>query len=354
MEAAVADQLLRELAEWRPPGGVVSAYVTVDPADRGEGWRIELRHQLQGLDDDIARRIAERFPENSPLPHGRTQIGFLEVGGDEREIWRGFQVDGQRTEVVHADRPLLAPLVEMLEDAGPVGVAVISLEAVRVFEWALGELEELDGWELEITSLDWRERKSPVRVAGDGTGTTASGHDQYGQRLDHNRERFLKEAGKLVATRYGDRAWRSLVVIGDGDRPKLFAKGLSRLGDRVHEVHENLISAGHGEILGRLDEELEHLNRSREEQLIAHLREAIGAQPGVALGPEEVMAAATEGRARRVLFDGEREWDRLDDVPLDELMIEAALATSAEVTPVRGLAAEALAEHGGAAAILRY
>jgi hypothetical protein len=231
---------------------------------------------------------------------------------------------------------------------------VVSLERVRTFEWALGEVEELDGWELEITSLDWRERKAPAVNAGGGTATSASGHDQYAERLDHNRERFLKEAGGLVADRYGDRGWRALVVIGEGDRPKLFAKGLARLADRVHEVHENLISAGHGELLGRLDEELEHLNRSREEQLIARLREAIGAQPGVALGPKEVLAAAQEGRARHVLFDGERGWELLDGVPIDELMVEAALATAAEVTPVRGLAAGALGEHDGAAAILRY
>src|SRR5215213_7023284 len=127
MEAAVADQLLSELTQWRPEGGVVSAYVAIDPADRGEGWRIELRHALEGIDDAVARRVGERFPENSPLPHGRTQIGFLEVGGEQREIWRGFQVDGGQTEVVHSDRPLLAPLVEILEQAGPVGVAVVSL-----------------------------------------------------------------------------------------------------------------------------------------------------------------------------------------------------------------------------------
>jgi hypothetical protein len=35
-------------------------------------------------------------------------------------------------------------------------------------------------------------------------------------------------------------------------------------------------------------------------------------------------------------------------------MIERALATSALVTPVEGLAATALAAHGGAAALLRY
>jgi hypothetical protein len=354
MESAVAGKLLDELAAWRPPGGVVSACVAIDPADRGEGWRIELRHQLEGLDEAVAERVLQHFPENSPLPHGRTQLGFLEVGGSGREIWRGFQIDPARTAVVHADRAWLAPLVGILERGGPVGIAVVSLERVRTFEWTLGEIEELDGWELEITSLDWRERKAPGRNAAGGTGTSASGHDQYAERLDHNRERFLKQAGALVGSRHGDRGWRSLVVIGEADRPRLFAKGLSQISERVHEIPENLISASGAEIGARLDEELEHLNQSREEALMARLGEAIGSEVGAALGPEEVLAAAQEGRARHVLFDGEREWELVGGVSVDELMIEAALATAAEVTPVSGLAAAALAAHHGAAALLRY
>jgi hypothetical protein len=55
-----------------------------------------------------------------------------------------------------------------------------------------------------------------------------------------------------------------------------------------------------------------------------------------------------------VLFDGEREWEERDGRALDELLIESALATSALITPVEGLAAQALAEYEGAAAILRY
>jgi hypothetical protein len=67
-----------------------------------------------------------------------------------------------------------------------------------------------------------------------------------------------------------------------------------------------------------------------------------------------VLESVREGRASEVLYDGDREWDERDGVPLDELLIEAALATSAHITPVEGTAAEALAAHDGAAAILRY
>lgn len=354
MESLAGQEILRELATWQPEGDVVSAYVVVDPADRSEGWRTELRHQLEELPAEAQDRVLARFPADAALPHGRTQVGFVELGGHQREIWHGFQLELGRTRVGCGASPCLAPLVKLVDDGWPNGVVLVSLEVVRVLETALGETEELDGWELEITSLDWRERKAPARSADAGTGSSSSGHDQYQQRLDHNRERFLKEAGRLIQQRYANRDWRSVIVIGEGDRPQLLAKGLGPMAESVHEIHQDLIRAPMGDLVDRIAEEVENLNRSREEGLVARLREAIGAEPGAALGPDEVLETAREGRAHLVLLDGDREWEQRDATTLDELLIEAALATSAQVIPIEGLAARALAEHDGAAAILRY
>jgi hypothetical protein len=260
-----------------------------------------------------------------------------------------------RTRVVQARGPYLEPLARIVDDGWQLGVVLVALENVRVLEWAFGELEELDGWELEITSLDWHERKAQrVDPATTGTGPSASGRDQYGQRLEHNRERFLKEAGQLVASRYGDRDWRQLVVIGEGDRPRLLVKGLGALRDRVHEIPQDLIRASASEILRRVDAEQEHLNREREERLVAKIEEAIGATPSPALGPDEVLTALEQARAHHVIFDATRDWEERDGVPISELMIERGLATGADVTPAEGLAAAALDQRGGAAALLRY
>jgi hypothetical protein len=354
MRSDAGERLLRQLNEWNPEGGVVSVYVAIDHADRSEGWRIELKDQLAAVDREVADRILARFRRDTPPPAGRTQIGYVEVGGERREIWNGFQVDRVATEVVAADRPFLAPLMRILDEGSPVGVVVVSLERVRVLDWALGEIEELDGWELEITSLDWHERKAPRRDPARGTGASASGRDQYAQRLEHNRERFLKQAGGLVVSRYGDRPWRRIVVIGEADRPRLLAAGMGTKAELVHEVRHDLIRAGIGQIEVRLTEEIEFLNRSREDALVAVLKEAIGAEPRPALGPKEVLETLAEGRARHVIFDGTRDFERHDGVPASELMIERALATGAQVTPVEGLAARSLVAHDGAAALLRY
>jgi hypothetical protein len=355
VDSEAAQTLIRELAEWQPRGGVLSAYVAVDHGDRGEGWRIELKNQLAECDDAVAQRVLAHFGEDGPPPPGRTQVGFVELGGSGRELWNGFQLDGGRTRVVEGPAPVLEPLVRMVDDGWPLGVVVVALESVRVLEWAFGEVSELDGWELEITSLDWHERKAQrVDPAATGTGPSASGRDQYGQRLEHNRERFLKEAGGLVASRYGDRSWRQVVVIGEPDRPALLARGLGVMKDRVHEVHHDLIRARASDIGARVGEELDHLNRLREEALVAKIEEAVSATPSAALGPDEVLRALEQARVHHVIYDATRDWELKDGLPLGELMIRRALATGADVTPAEGLAAAALKSRDGAAALLRY
>jgi hypothetical protein len=349
-----AKQLLGDLIDWRPDGGVISAYVEIDPADRGEGWRISLREQLGNAPEPAADAVLRRFPENSPLPENRTHVGFVSADG-EREVWHSFQAHEIGVHVFYENGPHLGPLIAILDDAWPAGIVLVALERVRVLEWAFGRVNELDGWELETTALDWRERKAPQRNPGaDGTGTSASGREQHMQRIEHNREKFLKEAGGLVRRHYGERDWRELVVIGEGDRPKHLIAGLGAQRTPVHEINQDLIRASAAEVGERLEEELEHLNRSREEALVSQLEEAVGSDVGAALGPDEVVRALEEGRARHVIYAPDGAFEGPERELLGERLIQLAIATSAEFTPVEGFAAEALKRREGVAALLRY
>lgn len=366
MPLAASQRLLREMAEWEPSKGVLSVCVDVDPADRGEGWRIALRERLADAVDraeaagrreveDAAKRVLERFPANERHREGRTHLGFVEVAGDGRQVWHGVQMRlVEKAEVSFGPRPRLVPLARLLDAGAPAGAAVVSSERVRVLEWALGKTEELDDFELELYSRDWRERKAPVRnpQAG-GTGTTAAGRDQFGQRLEHNRERFLHQAGELIASRHADRGWRHLVVFGNSGSVGALRAGLGPQADSSRQVHADLIGAGVGEIAERLAAEIDHLSQTRAEALIARIEDAVGAEPRAALGPDEVLAALEQGRARHVVFD-ERNLGTRDGTPVGELIVARAAMTDAEITPVSGLAAEALAKRDGAAALLRY
>jgi hypothetical protein len=363
----LSQERLRRLAEWRSEGGIISVYLEIDPADRRGGWRIELQDSLKEIVkaapggseriamEAAARRILDRFPQNAPHPSGRVQIGFVEVAGNEREIWHGFQTRLDRSRVFHGQAPRLTPLIRILDRGAPVGVVLTALERARAFEWSLGRIAELGAWELEIFSLDWRERKAQERGPQvGGSGTTAAGRDQYAQRLESNRARFLKELGHLLAERFGDRGWRGFLIFGEGELPRLLGEGLRPRGKLAWEVHHDLIRATDAEIEQRVEAEITALNEERERELLDRVEEAIGTDRGAALGPIEVLQALEEGRASHVIFDADHDFEPQDGQPTSELMVAHGLSTGAAITPIDGELAERLAPRGGAAALLRY
>lgn len=364
-----SQQLLRELAEWQPPRGVISVYLHIDPADRGGGWRIELEHGLKKLVDEAesgedrsavaaaVERALARFPGDAPHPSGRVQVGFVEVAEKGRDVWHGFQSGLVRSVITREPAPHLGPLVRILERGAPVGVVLLAAEQAQAFEWARGSLAEVGDWELEVASYDWRERKSPQRnPQRDGTGTTAAGRDQHQQRLDASRARFLKELGNLLSGRFGERGWRRIVIFGEGDMPALLRAGLEpHQAKLVHEVNRDLIRADRAQLSEQIDAEVVAINLQEERDLLERLEEAIGTEAGAALGPQEVLGALEQGRASHLLFDPQDEFEGRDGRPGTEVMIALGLMTGAAITPVEDeqLAAR-LAERDGAAALLRY
>src|SRR5947207_2880317 len=104
------ERVIEQLLDWRPQLGVVSVFVAIDPADRGEPWRVVLRKRLAEIVEAepdkhgrrpalaaTAERIQRRFPGEAP-PSGLFQIGFCEVAAkDGRDIWMSAQMHRDET-----------------------------------------------------------------------------------------------------------------------------------------------------------------------------------------------------------------------------------------------------------------
>jgi hypothetical protein len=362
------EKMIRELLDWRPRMGVLSVYVAIDPADRGEPWRVELRHQLDAAieaEQDThgrrralaatAERIKTHFPEQSP-PSGRCHIGFCEVAEkDGREFWMAAQMHREETEVVDRDHPHLTPLLEMLDEGAPIGVLAVSAERVRLYEWALGSLSDVQDWEAVLFMPDWWERKSqsspdPARVQG----TSSSGHDQFDQRLEANRGRFLEQVGGLVAQEADARKWRRVTAFGDPNQVDQLRSGIQdRVPVELADDVDVISQSDHGQLLERVETAVDRDNRQRETELVRAAIDAANTPNGRgATGLNEIEQSLTQGRVRHLIFDAES--PEPDVLELEDDLVEAALRTRADVTPVEGEAAEMLREHGGVAALLRY
>lgn len=379
MQQTERTKLLRRLIEWRSEAGILTVYVHLDPGDRGRAWRIALREQLHRLEEQTephaerrafeaaANEVLERFPENGAPPDGRGHVGFVELAEKHpTALWRSMQLGPRRTEVVRSERPYVRPLVELFAEGPHVGVALVSGDRVRLLDWSLGAIHELEDWEITLFSSDWRERKAERAIPGQGTRTSASGRDQFDQRLDANRRRFLREVGALVAQEQSRRAWRHLIAFGSEDLSHELAEGLGDRPPRLRVVRHDLVTAKEAQVAERVQAEVREINGSQALQLIAEIEEAIGAEPGTALGPQEALEALAEGRVRHLVFDADRDYggrpfeadlaydDDRDGMPVGERLVELAVATDADVTPVFDEPAAMLERHKGVAALLRY
>lgn len=371
MISVVPDQLrtptqstVAELVRWRPAHGVLSLYVDADPADRGGRCRIELRNGLDraieagaGGDretqlavEETVTRIAQVLLTEPTEAGERGLSGFVEVSrGPGEERWYASRIPPRRTEARYGCAPLMSPLIEMLDDGAPLGIVAASAERVRLFHWYLGRLEQLHDWELEVFSLDWRERKARrSRDPAAGQMVSAAGRDQHEQRLEANRARFAHQTGTLARATGAKRGWRQVLVFGDERYTRHFADGFAGGCELRHVESSDLVSQPTRQIEERVERLLPDLNRERERALVERVKEEAFTEARSSFGRQETLQALEQGRVEHLLYDAER------DHPDVERMIELALSTGAAITPVEGESATALEEQGGIAALLRY
>jgi hypothetical protein len=370
---------LRKLAAWRPAHGVISAYFDIERGDRGGGWRVELRDQLAKIAEpteheaklalrETLKRLQERFDPDTEPPPGRAQVGFVEVARKPAtDDWSSLQIPPRETLVRHAPRPLLRPLIDLLNRGRPRAVLAISSERVRGWIWSRGRLEPESDWEEELAIYAGRERKGAApQDPARGQAVSSSGHDQFGQRLEENRKRFLHEFARRISS---EERLRDSEMIAIGEAPYLneFAAALPASVQLRKLEGPDVIGEKDGTIAERVGPEIERGEADREAELTKAALDASMASGGRgAVGPNETSEALVEGRVEHLLLDCEPRFGLEDlspaaregaaDGQLDgaELMIELALGTSAEITPVAGDVAEGLREHGGVAALLRY
>lgn len=355
----------REISKWRPELGVLSIYLGFDPADRTGTWRTELRNGLDAIleahkeiDHEprvalraTAKRVLERFEDGDLRPPPRGEIGFVAVSEKEgADHWWGTGAPPVADACVeYAPEPVVAPLIALCCHGAARGVALLSSERVRLLRCAEGTLDELEDWELSVFSLDWRERKSqsssnPAR----GQGVSASGHDQYDERLEHNRQRFLTECGGLAAHTLEKNGLDQVIVFGPAKDVEGFNAGFgSAKAKPALGGEQDLISVPKGKLSEVVADVIERLDGERDRAVVERaLDEARGGSRGSA-GIQETKEALLEGRVDHLVFDAAIG----DDA---EGMIRAALAGGAQVTIVQDEIAGLLAEAEGVAAVLRY
>jgi peptide subunit release factor 1 (eRF1) len=391
----IDDTTIRELIDFADPLGVLSFYVGNTPqraAERQPTAPIEIRNQLKELAKELNRRDPERAKAVDrrvsklspaldalldPKAPGRGRALFVGVESGRSEALN-LQLPFRERVVLH-DSAYVRPLVAAHDEGREAGVYVVSRSGARLLRWSVGEVEELATRGFEVS-----EDVLAAEKAGPSPGNPSDPHhgyvnkERFEDRIDVNHHRFLKDVTDDVVGHVNEHGWDRLVLAGP---PKVRDAARELLppgnGLRVIVADQAWEDAAPHVIADLAWPLLRSVRRDRERELAEAARErALSGGPG-AIGLRNVTQALNAGRVAHLLYETDAviEGFRAQDGTLHarvegfaaqsdlsfsreplfvERLIERAIATAAQVTPIEIEATDVLTEHDGVAALLRW
>jgi hypothetical protein len=323
------------------PLGVLSVYADRPESSDGRLVRaVSMAGELRRLDADVAaagdadltaalRRAQQRIrPALVRMLDGRAagRAVFAPLSSEEVfEVEVGMPVGMTAALDTTA---YVRPLVAALDEGRPAGVIVAEGRSTRLLSWQMGAVETIG---------------------------------EYGHpgRLGARVARSLAAEARAAAD---DNGWTRVVVAGDGRLGHLLARSAAPRGCEVSVVSRSVAGLGPRALAAAVRSALHDAQRRYEWRLVERTIEAGLDDRGAVLGPGRTRRALDRREVRHLLIDAERDYPRpeprraagrwMDRDPAEDL-IERALESGADITPVEGPARRPLGAAEGIAALLR-
>lgn len=382
------DRAIAHLLDMTDDVGVLTITTGFAPSgDDGQAARIEWKNRFrevrEGVSDSDLEALEQRVAaidediESLLDPRGPAGGRALVVGVASGEVIRFDVLTPFTDRVVLRDRPYLRPLVAAMDEGRAAGIVVATRAGARVLEWAAGGVRVLSELDFDM---------GPDAFTGTMSGPAGSGHnrqsvhhkDQMADRIEANRERFLKGLTDVVGRHVQQRGWDRLVVSGSiriGDKVRdLLDDGAVE----IHSVDEAWEDASPGQVAQKVWPVLRSGHAGREARLAERVRDVALSGGLAVLGVRRVAPAANLGRIEHLLFvrgtdvEGYRGEDgslhaavsgteAQADLPMSpephlvERIVQQVLATGGNVTRVDDEdTARELAAYQGLGALLRW
>lgn len=381
---------LEELLAMDDEVGVITITVGFAPSSYGDGptGPDTVRAQLRklGADHDDHEAIQSRISDLShriddlldPRGEGRGRFLAAAVSSDT-VIEHRLQV-ALPPAAEFDDGPTLRHLLEAFDEHEPAAALLLHANEASLVKVGWAGHEEVQDWETRVGEIvlgDENHGPGPAGPSGAGSAVNPGGvshRDQQQDRVRENQDRWLRDVASDVRTAIEQSDVDRLVLVGQAHERNVVREAIgSGNGLRILDV-DRVASGDLRDTLDEVQATLSEQHASYEEELVATARDRAKAGGRGALGAGDVTAALVEGRVEHLLLAPEvelRGWITEDGhLLLDEndprvedatpeprfvhRMIERAIGTDGQVTPVDGAAAEALDELGGVAALLRW
>jgi peptide chain release factor subunit 1 len=363
------DQNLRELLEYNAPEGMLSFYLTTDPAAGGaEAHRLQMRTLLKKiyLPQDVA--AVEQYVERE---YDWSSKGLAIFSCAAKKFFRAYPLGLPVRNLAQVTRRAqVKALVNLFDNYSGYGVALVDKQGARLFFFHLGELREQEGVLGEAVKHVKHGGASAVSGRRGGVaGQTHYEDEVVGRNMKDAAEfaaRFFEEnhvrrvllggsEDNIAAFRsYLPKSWQSLVVgvfpmSMTASHTEVLNKAL-QTGKQAEQAHEtrriqemvNLARKGGNAIVG-LDVTLSAVNEKRVQTLVVDENLQV-------LGYHCPSCGAVSARQMRECNYCNGKMDVVSDVI--EMAVAATLRADGEVDIVSGQ--PAFAEYGSVGAMLRY
>lgn len=205
---------LKELLNYQPNQPVLSVYLNTDPTQgNADVYKLQLRNMLKevNLPEDVA--AVERYFDYDFDWSGRSVAVFSCA---PQKFFRAIPLAVPVRSRVRVDNhPHVKPLADLLDFYGGYGVALVDKQAVRLFHFHLGQLQE----EEVMTGTAIKRTKRGGSSSYPGRRGGIAGRTNY---VDEMVDRNMKEAAELANRFFSEKNVRRILLGGTEDNVAQF------------------------------------------------------------------------------------------------------------------------------------
>jgi peptide subunit release factor 1 (eRF1) len=289
---------LRELAEYRSEGAVLTLYLNTDPTQRTtDEYKLALRQLLKEVESQADPQDIEAIERFIDLEHDWKGRGIAVFSCANDDYWRQYTlavpVDSR---AIVSDKPYITPLAGLWNTYGRFAVAMVDRQGARMLLFQMGELVHEEG----IVGEEVRRLKKGRGSATPGRRGGAVGPSA--RRDEEVASRNLKEAAELTVAFCEAHRPRNLLLAGTDATLAQFKSHLPRAwADRVISTFSADMNEGANEVGERAFNILEQVETERQAALADAVITAAakGSNGVVRLG--DTLGAIHEGRVQTLV-----------------------------------------------------
>jgi peptide chain release factor subunit 1 len=361
---------LTELLEYRPGEPMLSVYLNIDPsAGPADAHKLRMRQLLKEYEGALPEDTSavNRYLEHEFDWSGR---GLAIFSHAKDGFLRTFTLQvpvRDRARVL--DHPYVKPLVDVTENFGHYGIALVDQQGARLFHFHMGTLEEGEDFQGEEVR---RTKVGGSQIPG-GRGSASAAAYYVNEVADRN----LRQAAKTAARFFKEEDVRRVLVGGTDETVPQFVEALPKQWrSLIVGTFSVDMNTGPRQILEQAMAVAQQAEREKEARLVERIVTAAAKGREGVVGLDETLGAVHDGRVQTLaVSEGFRapgyrckgcqyisgfaleacpfcggEFETIDDAV--ELAVQRVIKSGGEVEIVRDN--PALENAGRIGALLRY